>query len=255
MLRKKIRQALGWLITAKGLRIPDGLCIKDLLSVLLNHVERDVLRTAGKLVKPGDVVLDVGANMGLTARAFCKLVGPSGRVFAFEPDPSTAALLRHNVANFRQCEVREIAVSDHAGTARFHIHGASTAGSSLVPSSAHMRSIDVALLPLDRFISDESLNRIDLVKIDVEGAEPKVLRGFESSLERFPNVRLVIEFCPENLRSGGVTPDDFFSILEKLKLRVASMDARGDARPAQSAADLTGRLNNSGYVNILCSRH
>ena len=252
MLRQVIRKSFRAALLAKGLRVPPGLCIKDLSKILFNRVERDVVQVARTLVREGDVVLDVGANMGLTARAFCRLVGPNGKVFAFEPDPMTAELLRHNTRRFPQCVVMTAAVSDQPGQATFHVHPTSTAGSSLVALKNDHRKITVPCMSLDQVIDENKLTRVALVKIDVEGAEALVLKGFRQTLPRSRGLPLIVEFSPENLRNAGTSPEEFFQVLRDAGLDVASTDENGASNPAASCQDLLARLNSQGYLNLLC---
>ena len=74
MLRQSIKSVLRTALRAKGLRVAPGMCIRDLTKILFNHVERDVVRVAKGIVRKGDVVLDVGANMGLPSE--CRDASP-----------------------------------------------------------------------------------------------------------------------------------------------------------------------------------
>ena len=252
MLRQSIKSVLRTALRAKGLRVAPGMCIRDLTKILFNHVERDVVRVAKGIVRKGDVVLDVGANMGLTARIFSRLVGPGGKVFAFEPDPKTAELLRHNVRHFPQCVVTTAAVSEKPGQATFHVHPTSIAGSSLVSFKDCQDTITVPCVSMDQFIEDNKIGRIALVKIDVEGGESLVLKGFSKTLQQSPKLPLIIEFAPDNLRNAGITPDEFFKQLRDAGLDVAWTDDNGVSHPAASAQELVSQLNPHGYLNLLC---
>lgn len=134
-------------------------------------------------LRPGMVFVDVGAQYGYFTVLASRLVGPSGRVVAFEPCRATAALLRRNVAGSPNVVVEECAVSSRSGTVPLRDFGPghsavnTVLGEARVPRRERRRlrgcSYDVPAVALD----DYGLSRVDAVKIDAEGAETEVLRG------------------------------------------------------------------------------
>jgi FkbM family methyltransferase len=154
---------------------------------------RDHRAELGSLVsalRRGEVAIDVGANKGSFLPALARAVGPSGTVFAFEPQPDLVAPLR------RECppnaEIEACGVSDRPGRMALAIplgrDGAAVAspGASFAPEVARRercRTIEVPVVALDERFADES-RRIGAIKIDVEGHELAVLRGAERIVER-----------------------------------------------------------------------
>jgi FkbM family methyltransferase len=141
-------------------------------------------------VKPDAVCLDVGANIGLYSLGLSSLA-PDGRVYAFEPSPATFAHLESNLERNRATNVvaANLAVSDTTGTVTFHDFSFFSAGSfssddgSLLSSESYgSESFQAAATTVDQFVADQDLDRVDLVKIDVEGAELSVLEGAQKTL-------------------------------------------------------------------------
>jgi FkbM family methyltransferase len=149
-----------------------------------------VSETMFRLIDPGDVVVDVGANIGYLTSLAAARAGAKGNVIAYEPHPRVFELLRSNVERWRahvgsaHVEIHQSAVSDHAGTASlasgplFHqnmglatLQPATTADTELLP---------VAATRLDEALGDRP---VGLIKVDVEGHEPEVLRGARPLLE------------------------------------------------------------------------
>lgn len=145
---------------------------------LLGTYEPEQTKLFAEMVKPGDVVFDVGAHFGYYTLLASKIVGPKGRVVAFEPSPGNLArLYRHIELNDRKnMTVLELAVSDHEGTARFETRTGSGVG-----HLADDGPLEVKLTTLD---SLRDLPLPNVMKIDVEGAEVGVLTGAKSLLER-----------------------------------------------------------------------
>jgi FkbM family methyltransferase len=182
--------------------------------------EADLLRFLERRVRPGMVCFDVGANLGQVTIHLGGLVGAGGRVHAFEPMPPVLERLRGHVeANDMAGRVRlhEVALSDTNGTARFH--GSDAAGEnqgqgSLVSDLAvSAREIEVRTQRLDDFVAEHGIERLDLMKIDIQGAEPLLLAGAERTLaELRPDI--VMEVSPEDLGFLGRTSRDLLRMLE-----------------------------------------
>jgi FkbM family methyltransferase len=150
-------------------------------------------------LSPGRVAVDIGANLGEWTVPLARRVGPSGRVLAIEPAPRAAtALDKTLVANaLAQAEVIRCAVGDHDGTVEFAVPivtsvRVDTGTARIGPVVAGHEALKMALRSLDSLAPERCLDRIDLVKIDVEGHERQVLDGARASLARFRPV-LVLE--------------------------------------------------------------
>ena len=150
-------------------------------------------------LSPGAVVIDIGANLGEWTVPLARAVGPAGRVLAIEPVPRTAAALEATLAAnaLRHAEVLRCAVSDHDGAAEFAVPLVTSARidtgtARLGPARAGYEALHVPMRSLDSLAPEHGLDRLDLIKIDVEGHERQVLEGATSTLERWRPV-LVIE--------------------------------------------------------------
>ncbi len=158
-------------------------------------------------VRAGDVIAEVGANIGIYTLAFANRVRAQGRVFAFEPDPESAAALAANVAisPYRhRVTIREQAVGAAAGRASFAA-GRGMESRIGFPGEARDGSVEVPVVALD----DEFAGaRIDILKIDVEGFEEPVLSGARRVLadrERRPRA-ILVEMHPFAWNAVGTTP-------------------------------------------------
>lgn len=186
ILKGRLR-GMRWLPTSGG----------KILRVLAGTYEKEQTAIVEHLVHPGDVVLDVGAHVGYYTMLFASLVGRSGRVFAFEPDPRNFAFLgQHARLNGREnITVVNAAVGDHLGQVMFehgsgsgtgHVDAAGISGAD-APTSNDVRSrarFPVRMETVDGFARANGI-RVDAVKIDVEGAEMAVLQGAQSVLRDF----------------------------------------------------------------------
>jgi FkbM family methyltransferase len=155
------------------------------LEFATGRAEQNVQDALVEHLRPGDVVYDIGANVGFFALLCARLVGPTGHVYAFEPHPGNAKALRENAARNGLAQVIEvvpIALSDTTGEAKlivsrwsaFHrLEGANDAEATRQDRG----TIKVPVATLDDYVEQHGLRPPSLVKIDVEGAEIGVLRG------------------------------------------------------------------------------
>jgi len=161
-------------------------------------------------VRPGMVCLDVGANLGEAAMHMARKTGFSGRVLAFEPVPPVRARLEQHVAHNGLGDVIRVeSLALSSGEGRVTMSYASAAepnqgmGSMVrVDNEDTALRIEVATQSLDALVTARGLTRIDLIKIDVQGAEPLVLSGARETLAHF-SPDLLLEVSPEDLRFMG----------------------------------------------------
>ncbi len=141
-----------------------------------------------RLVKPGDTVFDVGANIGYLSLVLRTCVEDGGRVASFEPMPLMAERLRANIElnGFTNIEAVSAGLSDAAGSDLLTLHPAIRLDGRIAEPQA------VELIMLDDYVARHPIDRLDLIKIDTDGAEPRVLRGAAQTLRRFKPV-VVIE--------------------------------------------------------------
>lgn len=174
--------------------------------------------------KEGEVVLDVGAHLGRYTLRASRLVGDKGKVIAVEAEPSNFEAL---LSNLKLNEVNNVvplglAAWDQETTLEIYIQASSTSH-SLVSSGA--KSIKVKARPLDKVLEELGIEKIDWLKIDVEGAEVEVLRGLEKTISHNPNLKILVEVhSPEAL-------EQCLSLLEKPGYEIRGVQRHLFAKP------------------------
>jgi len=201
----------------------------------LGSYELEVQLTLQRLLRPGDVFYDVGANVGFFTVLGARLVGPRGRVFAFEPVPDSAGVARDQIAlnGLSWCEVVPLAVSAHSGQRTLsYVPGKGAIahlGSKRVGSELE---ISVETMTLDSFVADHTFPA--LVKVDVEGAELEVLQGAAATIKR--GTCLILE-----LHSTAVA-GEVVGILGEAGYAFESLEGTPTTRPTEHTR-LVARLN------------
>jgi FkbM family methyltransferase len=160
-----------------------------------------------QVLQPGMVVLDVGAHIGFYALLAARLVGPEGKVHAVEPSEKTVAFLEASIElnGFSNITIHRCAAGNVRTTREFNITGSSDSnGFYDHPNIGTLRKVQVLQVPLDDLIE----GRVDVIKIDVEGAEIEVLEGMENILRQNKNIQLLAEWFPAGMRKAGYGPLD-----------------------------------------------
>ena len=169
-------------------------------------------------VNGGDIVLDVGANIGYYSLMLSRLVGKTGHVFSFEPEPSNFELLKKNILinNFTNIQAENVALSDHDGSTKLFISEMRTGMHRIYPSRfCTEKFVETKMISLDNYFKDnEFLEKISFIKMDVEGSELGVLKGMKKIFEKSENLKILMEFVPSCMREFGSEPSELLSILK-----------------------------------------
>jgi FkbM family methyltransferase len=162
-------------------------------------------------LRPGMVFVDVGANWGYFTLAAAHLVGAGGRVLSIEVDPRACRTLKDNLARNRLdfVTVCEMAASDVPGTLamRQYETAANDSGNFGLARSTtvvdHGPTFDVVARPLDDVLDEAGIDRVDLLKMDIEGAEGRALAGLHRALTAKRVAAVLLELHPQHLHDLG----------------------------------------------------
>jgi FkbM family methyltransferase len=178
------------------------------------NYEIAVQRAFERVVSEGMTVWDVGAHIGFFATLAARLVGPEGRVYAFEPQPANRARLTSAVSlnRLEWVEVHSDAVADVVGVRKLYGHGSTSMWG--LGRREGVEAIEVACTTLDELAASPAFRHPDLVKIDAEGAEVDILRG-SRELARSDDVTFIVELGSDREvnEARGILKDHRFSRL------------------------------------------
>lgn len=165
-------------------------------------LDRKITWILSRILRPGDTVIDVGANVGAVALIAARLVGPGGSVHAFEPQPAIRSLLERSVRlnRFQQVTVHGVALGDAAGPGSLTVPEGNFGGASFVRVTPGGSAVSVPVVRGTEYLERLSLRPIRLVKIDVEGYEEVVVRGAREYFARHPPDAILFECNDPHLR-------------------------------------------------------
>lgn len=214
------------------------------------------------LIRPGDTVVDVGANLGWYSVQFARRTGCDGRVLSFEPEPGNFALLLENLTLNKVADgvvARQLALLNRKGMVEFELSsfnygdhrvrfGPTPAGIPDLYAEHARQVIQVEATTLDDALSPaDSLHegRVRLLKMDCQGSEAAILLGGSETLRRIDY--LATEYWPYGIRRSGQDPDQFLGILERsfesftrLEPEAGPIELRPSSELRSHAAQLTG---------------
>lgn len=211
------------------------------LNILRGHYEQDEIRFVRRTLRPGESAIDVGGHIGFFTMHMAAAVGAEGRVYAFEPLDSNASLLERSIAeNGFSDRVRfqraAVGAAPGVATLTFPVETLNSGGAYLLrdgsaPLAGNQKK-DVPLVALDAL---ELRRPVRFIKMDVEGAEPQVLRGAARILAEDKPV-ILSELHPTQLeRASGITAQEFLAQIAALGYRAHRIED-GSIGPVIEAA-------------------
>jgi FkbM family methyltransferase len=212
-----------------------------------------------ELVQEGMTIVDIGAYFGYYTLIASKLVGDSGKVYAFEPEPSNYDLLVRNISINNCYNVVSIqkAVSNKCGKTKLFVDQINLGNPSFSENNVPRKRgfVEVETLTLDDFLKDE---KVDFIKMDTQGAEGLVIDGARRVLQSNIYMGILLEFWPFGLKNVGTDPSELLRSLECFNFKVKLID---DANQCIKDMDRTEIIKlcestkgGKGFVNLLLEK-
>jgi FkbM family methyltransferase len=208
-----LEATLPWVERLTGFQTARGDYLPNRLRILTGRYEAEELDLMRPLLRPGQTIIDVGANVGYTARFFAQAVGRIGDVHAFEPNPVIYPLLRQNVASLEQVSVYNLGLSSSNDELPLFLAGNNhgvACFSEKYPAThlayredEPMRTVNAKVVIGDEFLERKGIDHVDVIKIDVEGWELNVLSGLTQTILASRGLTLFCEFNPQAQECAG----------------------------------------------------
>ena len=191
-------------------------------------------------LSPGRTVIDCGANIGIYTCLASGIVGQNGKVFSFEPEPRNFSCLTETIRLNHLVNVQPecVALSDQDGTASLHLSDMNMGDHRLGPADESRKSVQISTRRLDSYWN-QAIPSIDILKLDVQGAEGLVFKGMTQTILQSKNLKVFMEFWPYGLRRCGTDPRELLDDLVSLGFSVQLIDQdAGSLRHLESFDEL-----------------
>ena len=201
-----------------------------------------------KEIKKGDVVLDIGANIGYYTLIFAKLVGEEGKVFA---------LLKKNVEinGYKNVILVQKAISNKTGKLKLYLCDDNKGDHRIYDSHDGRKSIEIEAIGLDDYFRDYD-GKIAFIKMDIEGAEEGAFQGMPNLLKNNKSVKILSEFWPIGLKRFGTDPEEYLKLVVEHGFKLYQINEREKRIKPADIAELLQRYTpkKENYTNLLCIR-
>lgn len=214
--------------------------------------EEESTKIVEKIIKKGDVVLDIGANIGYYTVMFSRLVGEKGKVFAFEPTCHYGEVLQKNITQNEaaNCIIKNFGLSNKSTNAEISI-GTCSATMHWASDSDPCEKETIKLCVLDEIFPTLGVDKVDFIKIDVDGHESKFFGGAWKTLDKF-DPAIILEVNQENYLDANCMVWDFY---DDLKKRGYHIYRESDGSEFKTKRDFLIACANFAYsANVIISR-
>ena len=205
-------------------------------------------------VTEGMTVVDIGAHFGYYTLLAARAVGIKGKVFCFEPEPSNYALLLKNIEenNYNNVVPIQKAVTNTTGSIKLFI-AKDPSGHSIACDNPLQKAIDIDSITLDDFFRGREYP-IDVIKVDVEGAEMTILQGMRNIIAKNRQLNIFTEFNPGALTRTGYSPKEYFRLLTDYGFQIYMINEQKQSLEPAEVSHVMKMCRGVGYVNLLCKR-
>ena len=188
-----------------------------------DHAERKFLR---RTLSPGDVAIDVGANIGIYTQLLSRWVGPTGLVHSFEPSPKNFGRLQRATRKLANVRLSQSAVGESSRRTTLYVSDKLNVDHrAYLPEGDSRHTVPIEMIALDDYFKPGE--RVDLIKMDIQGYELHALRGASRVLADNPGIKLLFEFWPYGLKQAGVNWVELIGVLKENGKRIQQVSSEG----------------------------
>ena len=203
-------------------------------------------------------ILDIGANIGYYTAIFSQLVGVNGTVISIEPDEESYKYLSKSIDSFNYKNVFSfrLAASDTKQKLPLFISKDKWGDNRLYSTNQKRKSIIVECITIDELLKENKIENLDLIKIDVQGYEPKVLKGMSNIVKSSKELIILSEFWPKGILEAGENPKEFLATLRKMQFQLFELKKNGSLIPLKPCDDqqFIKKYRGRKYTNIVCKK-
>ena len=230
---------------------------KPLYTSFKNRQDAFEVKLLEKHIKPGDVVLDIGANIGYYALILSKLTGQKGRVHCFEPDKKNFKHLENATVSFANIFINNKAAGPNNENLKIYTSKNLNVDHRTYKPEEYDQELEIEAVSMDDYISKKDPaegGRVDFIKMDIQGFEMHAVQGMQRLLKRNTDIKIISEFWPYGLKKAGSSVTDYFKFLTELGFNCYLLQKKSlEKLSLEKVSELEG-LGEELYFNIFASR-
>jgi FkbM family methyltransferase len=217
------------------------------------YIDRHEISLLNRLIKKGDVVLDIGANIGFYTKIFSKLVGKNGKVICFEPDTLNYSRLKNAIRSNANVIHKNKAIGSYDGKLVLYQSDELNVDHRTYRPEKYTNSYSVDVVSIDNHLID-ILDKINFIKIDIQGFEHEAIKGMNNLLLKNKEIKLLTEFWPYGLKQSGSSALQYFNYLIDLKFNIFLLEKNTLLKLDEKKVVELNDLPLNYYFNILVIR-
>ena len=224
-------------------------------AVFFNVYEKSESKFIKSICFKGMKALDIGANIGYYTTLISQIAGKNGKILALEPDPESYKFLSKtiNSCKFKNILPFPIAASDIKQKLPLFISKDNRGDNRLYQTDQLRKSIEVNCLTIDELLIENNISTLDLIKIDIQGYEPKVFKGMKKIIRNSDKLILLTEFWPKGILKAGENPKDFLITLRKMEFELFELKSNGSLilLKKEKENEFINRYQGRRYTNLV----
>ncbi len=227
-------------------------------AIFFNVYEKSESNFIKSICYEGMNILDIGANIGFYTALFSQSAGDDGMVIAIEPDKESYKYLSKSINSFYYKNVLSfrLAASDTKQKLPLFISTENRGDNRLYSTNQKRNSMIVDCITVDELLKENKIKNLDLIKIDVQGYEPKVLKGMIKIVKSSKELILLSEFWPKGIQEAGEDPQEYLIMLRKMQFQLFELKKNGSLVILKPGEDkkFIKKYRGRRYTNIICKK-
>jgi FkbM family methyltransferase len=204
-----------------------------------------------KEIKSGDIVLDIGSNIGFYAAIISDLVGPQGMVHCFEPDRTNFKHLSNVLSSRKNVVLNNVAVADKPGKINIYTSHRLNVDHRTYKPEQYDDSYTIDSISIDEYLGVN--NEVNFIKMDIQGFELSALKGMVNTLKRSKDLRILTEFWPYGLKSAGTSAAELIALINSIGYRSWILSGNGLSELNHDNLDQV-KVSENDYTNIILKK-
>jgi len=190
------------------------------------YADRAERRLLKRILFTGAIAVDAGANIGIYSEFLSRCVGPTGVVHSFEPSPDNFRRLSNCTRDLSNVRLTQAAVGERSGESKLYVSDKLNVDHRAYKADGDSRrAVSTEMIALDDYFKPGQ--RVDLIKMDIQGYELHALRGARRVLQENPDIKLLLEFWPAGLEQAGVSWEGLVEMLQRLNMNLTLVKSCG----------------------------
>lgn len=192
--------------------------------------DRTEIELLKKIIKPGDYILDIGANIGFYAKLLSAFTTHKGKVYCFEPDSLNFKYFKNNTKHLQNVVLFNNAVSDKSETIKVYKSKLLNVDHRTYPVNNYDSVEEIKSVSIDELIAQGIIPKVDIIKIDIQGYELTAFKGMKNLLMTNPHLKIIAEYWPHGFKRAGTSAIDFFDFFSAMGYYFTLLDNQSSTK-------------------------